>query len=557
MIRAARGACLAVLIPFIVFLACADEKPVNFTVYGSGAQLLAKSKAAVSGVMDFKTPQKLEYNFNGGVTRYFPASAELEYSFSGTVSEEIRRLFQLVFDTEDGSWVLPMGFEFAGAGSIQNAGFHYAIPVNSIGQFSITLLKPSSPPAAPSGGLPSLHIHSLELKERWYGYFHRTTDNREHFFSTPFVYASGGNTEPAYVIDPPREPGRMPSLTVDRAPEMPFSVFYADRRLQALPAAVPFHISGAFFTDKCFPLVISEPVRGFKLLYTAIPQFPLPLPADPGLILRWPIENWRDSRFEVFRWDRFPSLLIFDTADYDVQDRLFKRLAFFVEKAGFRGRLAPDAEIAGLHGWNAHDYKADDLAAFFEAARISNFTLLREERELQAVLAAEGIIRIEADRSISGGTGGIISLSRSSPDYLRSQFMAHEGFHGLFFIDEDFRNFSRTRWISLPRQDKAFITSFFDFQRYDIGDEYLMINEFMAHILQQPVSRASAYFGETLPRRVETSPWRRQALGEKDEKTNSWPALAAAFTREARAFSDYVNSRWGLSGGRVWLTVGM
>jgi hypothetical protein len=78
-----------------------------------------------------------------------------------------------------------------------------------------------------------------------------------------------------------------------------------------------------------------------------------------------------------------------------------------------------------------------------------------------------------------------------------------------------------------------------------------MINEFMAHILQQPAFRAGVYFGETLPRRLETSPRRAGVLGGKDQRTNTWPHLAAAFTREAEAFSAYVNRRWGLAAGRV------
>jgi hypothetical protein len=97
---------------------------------------------------------------------------------------------------------------------------------------------------------------------------------------------------------------------------------------------------------------------------------------------------------------------------------------------------------------------------------------------------------------------------------------------------------------------KRSILAFFGFQQYDTADEYLMINEFMAHILQQPVSHAGYYFGTTLPSRIEDS-WRSSALPAKNESSGSWPALAAAFTREAEAFSVYVDSRWGLAAGRV------
>jgi hypothetical protein len=283
--------------------------------------------------------------------------------------------------------------------------------------------------------------------------------------------------------------------------------------------------------------------------YAKAPPFPEPVAADPGLVLSWPVESWRDRRYEVFRWETFPSLLIFDFADYAAQDRMLKRLAFFVEKKGFRGRLAPDSEIAELHAWNAHDYRAEDLARFFQAVREAQFPMLAEERELERILLDSNVIRRAGDK-IAAGEGGIISISRESSDYLRSLFMAHEGFHGLFFIDGDFRAFSRSRWQQLPVQAKRFIVSYFGYQQYDTADEYLLVNEFMGHVLQQPVSQAAYYFGVTLPSRLESS-WRRADLPPKVE--GSWPVLAATFTREAEAFSGYVGNRWGLAAGRVSL----
>jgi hypothetical protein len=128
-----------------------------------------------------------------------------------------------------------------------------------------------------------------------------------------------------------------------------------------------------------------------------------PKSMDPLDILSYPVESWRDRRFELFRWDRFPEILIFDTASFAVQNRFFHRLAFFVEKAGFRGRLSPDAEITGLHGWNAHNYRAEDLANFFETARRTNFPLLPEERELQSILFTG--IRQKSSFTLHGSRG--------------------------------------------------------------------------------------------------------------------------------------------------------
>ena len=158
------------------------------------------------------------------------------------------------------------------------------------------------------------------------------------------------------------------------------------------------------------------------------------------------------------------------------------------------------------------------------------------------------------------GRGAIISLSRESDKTdrgLRPRFMAHEGFHGLFFIDEDFRNFSRQRWEVFPAPAKKFLLAFFDFQAYDINDTGLVINEFMAHVLQLPVSQAAWYFGDYQPNRmIAASPRRASALPEKEEVSPEgrrfWPYLAEAFTAEGEAFSRYVNQRWGLAAGRVW-----
>ena len=158
------------------------------------------------------------------------------------------------------------------------------------------------------------------------------------------------------------------------------------------------------------------------------------------------------------------------------------------------------------------------------------------------------------------GKGAIVSISRESDKTdkgLRPRFMTHEGFHGIYFTDEDFRNFSRGRWDAFPAAAKKFLLSFFDFQAYDTKDQYLVVNEFMAYVLQQPVSQISWYFGEFQPSRmIAASPWRKSSLPEKQELSSDgkpfWPELAAAFTAEAEAFSAYVNQRWGLAAGRVW-----
>jgi hypothetical protein len=324
--------------------------------------------------------------------------------------------------------------------------------------------------------------------------------------------------------------------------------------MEASNQADSFIVPDIFIDQESFPLIIdsitaNSSIKSVKLLPAVQKPFPEPIPADPGLVLAWPGEAFRDPRLEVFRWEGFPQVLIFDMADYDVQDRFLKRLAFFVEKAGFRGRLALDGEIAGLHGWNAHDYRPQDLAAFFEAARLTGFPLLPEERELEELLVKNSIVKRDRSGALSAGEGAIVSIARESPDYLRFQNLTHECFHGLFFIDKDFQEFSRIRWENLSPVAKRFIVAFFQRLNYDTKDTGLVINEFMAYCLQQSVSEAPNYFGKTQAARLAGDPALQKALPPKDEATGTWPEIANAFRTEAAAFSAYVDRRWGLEAG--------
>jgi hypothetical protein len=576
--RYRRSLLLFVLFLFSVLIeSCEGKYPALFPVRGTNAALTGLSRDAAAGVLDFTKPKKLEYLFDR--TSFIPplSSLEIEYAFTVPPSGEIIEYYQLVLETGGDSWALPMDLSFLGitaAGGSAAEIIHYAIPIRDTfaGKFSIALAdiepdaKRNPPPRRQE--LPRFQIRSLEIKERWFGYYQESANGAAagetaagHCFTSPFVYKLDDKAQDAvrqsYVIDPPGgfdargSSGPLPGLLVELLPGREAMAAAGNRWFEASSYTAELRVPPGLFPPEARPVIISgDRIKAFQLSYAEPPLFPTPIAADPGVILAWPVEQWRDSRYELFRWEQFPSLLIFDTTDYAAQDRLFKRLAFFAEKAGFRGRLAADEEIADLHAWNAHDYRAEDLARFFEAARVSNFPLLPEEWELEKILLDNGIIHSGAG-GISAGEGGIISISRESAPYLRSLFMVHEAFHGLFFIDEDFRAFSRRRWEQLPSRAKRFIISYFDYQHYDIKDEYLMINEFMAHILQQPASQAGRYFGTILASRIEASSWRREVLPEKDPAADSWPTLAAAFSAEAEAFSGYVNRRWGLAAGRV------
>jgi hypothetical protein len=535
-------------------VSCAYKQPAAFAFYADRAPVLyGLSKNAAAGALPFSGEAKLEYVFETPLEIRGDLSFELDYTLNLS-SNERDAPGALVLELGDLSWELPRNLGFLGIQDFPET-LRYAVPVpeGKLERISIGFV-PKDPGPAKAGQAPAgLQIRSMALAGRWYGF---SGASGFPFSLSPFVFLR----DSGLVIDPAegfRKGGELRIRTQGGSLKAEAGKGKGSFRIESSGKGGSFLVPGGFISAGSFPLTVNagSPLQEVRLAAPGDRPFPEPIPADPGMILAWPQEAWRDPRFEIFRWEGFDSILIFDMADYAVQDRFLKRLAFFVEKKGFRGRLAEDEEIASLHGWNAHDYRAASLADFFEAARKSNFPLLREERELEAILFQTGILRMEGETIISG-EGAVISVSRQSDRNLRSRFMAHEGFHGLFFIDSDFREFCRRRWNSLSDAARRFIRSYFDFQAYDVTDTELLVNEFMAYVLQQPVSQAGKYFGEHLPgQMLAVSAWRRAALPETEERsaegTSSWPEISAAFTIEGEAFSAYVNRRWGLAAGRV------
>jgi len=201
----------------------------------------------------------------------------------------------------------------------------------------------------------------------------------------------------------------------------------------------------------------------------------------------------QESVFAIYRWDRFPQVIVLDMADFTEQDRMFSRLAFFLEKRGYRGRLLSDTQLAGKHGWNAHDYGPDGLASFFNKAATTRFPLDPEEMLLRDVALREGIVTRRGD-SLVPGSGAILSISRSSSKYERILLLAHESYHGVYFCMAKYREFCARTWAATPASERRFIRRLLEYLGYDDSDSSLVVNEFQAYLLQQPRPMAPAYF---------------------------------------------------------------
>ena len=277
-------------------------------------------------------------------------------------------------------------------------------------------------------------------------------------------------------------------------------------------------------------------------------QVLIPVRTDPGLILNYNKSAWRTLDYEIFEWDRFERILFFDTRNYDIQDNFFKRMAYFVEKEGYKGTLLTDEQLQGKHGYNAHDYSAVSMANFFNKALQENFTLNKEEEILKKILLENDLIEFDGTVFIPN-EGGIVSISQESAPYLRSTFLAHEGWHTLFFKDEEFRNFTSAVYYTMDQTSIQFLKDYFKSQPglgYDQNDDYLMHNEFMAYIMQQNIKEVSKYFVHLANRGsvIKYTPKLAAYVRKTEGKT---------FEDAALALNDFVFDKYQIIGGNITL----
>jgi len=262
------------------------------------------------------------------------------------------------------------------------------------------------------------------------------------------------------------------------------------------------------------------------------------VPVDAETLLAWPIDAWRSPEREWFTWAG-TSVLVLVTANYRIQDDYLKRMAFYVEKTGYRGRLVTDSELAPLHGWNAHDYSAPDLARFFSQASREKFPLNLAENELRDRLVAAGILR-PSDNGWEPGTGALVGVSEASPPALRAVLFTHEAFHGLYYTSPEFREGVAEAWNTLSQGAQEAFRSFLALSQYDPLYEPLMVNEFQAYVLQRPAEDWVPFF-------------RDRVLGKSMPRTQAL-TLLTEYLAAAHTIDALVERLYGLRSGRVSAT---
>lgn len=271
-----------------------------------------------------------------------------------------------------------------------------------------------------------------------------------------------------------------------------------------------------------------------------------PLPTDVGLITTASMEKWRSKDYELFEWDRFHNVLIFDTRNYHVQRDFFRRMAFFCEKKGYRGKILTDEQLGAMHGYNAHDYSARSIAKFFTAVDKKKIKITEKENLLRDIALHNGLIE-KTENGYKELTGAVISISQESPLWLRRNLANHELWHGLYFTDEDFQKKCAEIYDDINDKSRAFVTGYWasqDTLGYDQNDDDLLRNELMAYIMQQSKSNVAPYFvhlanrGSVMAAIPRLCEWVRENDG-------------AAFTDIAKTFDEYARSKWHLNCGRA------
>lgn len=272
----------------------------------------------------------------------------------------------------------------------------------------------------------------------------------------------------------------------------------------------------------------------------------VPIITDPGLILNYPQNVWRSVDYEIFEWDRFDKILFFDTRNYDIQNKFFRRLAFFVEKEGYKGKILTNEQLEGKHGFNAHDYSAESMAKFFNKAKEVQVSLNYEEELLKRILLENKLIYMDGD-IVMPNEGGIVSISQETPGWSRKRLLAHEGWHTLYFRDMEFRNYVSAVYHTMDQYSLQFLKDYFASQKnlgYDQNDEYLMQNEFMAYTMQQPLNEVGKNF-------VNWANWKSVFEYTPDLAAYVRNNKGRGFEDAAIALNEFVFDKYGIVCGNI------
>ena len=216
-------------------------------------------------------------------------------------------------------------------------------------------------------------------------------------------------------------------------------------------------------------------------------------------------------------------ILVFDFPNLTSQGRALNRLAVLVEKPDApRDRVLSDAELAAyLAGagtsaetlYFGHDYRAADVARFFDLARAGGIALNPDEVAVRGALIGQRFMHLTDSvyRAIPPDQAlvSVVQLQADDPATpadetvdpgLRATILRHELSHGIFFTDRAYREYCKRFWRQvLSRGERELFRKFLSSAGYDPANEPVMINEAQAFLMHTPDARAfsAAHLGVT------------------------------------------------------------
>lgn len=234
------------------------------------------------------------------------------------------------------------------------------------------------------------------------------------------------------------------------------------------------------------------------------PQATAPLPAAPAAAKSAPpriaitsadeaaILADRSPDLRVFALADDPRVLVLSFATLHAQGLMLNRLGAFVEKAGVpRDRVLADPELeaaiiragetADTYNYG-HDYRAADLARFFDTAAREGVALRPEERRLGELLVQQAMLA-------PGAVGAVISIppETTTPPVgaaARATILRHELSHAAYFTDPAYAAYARLFWETvLSEEQRAGFRRFLVGEGYDGMNEDLMLNEAQAYLI--------------------------------------------------------------------------
>ena len=272
-----------------------------------------------------------------------------------------------------------------------------------------------------------------------------------------------------------------------------------------------------------------------------------PLPADFKQILEYNSTQWRYSDWEVFSWESFPGILIIDFQNFNIQSHMLKRLSYFVEKRGYTGKIHSFMRLTGKTDWNAHNYKAQDLATFFTEAVRSGAVLTSAETYLRELLVANGVIEKSGEGYTGGENKGIVSVSRESTPHVRALLLTHEGYHGLFYAAPGLKELVYDLWDKLIPEAQEMWVDYLksaDVWNYDYNNGYLLRNEMLGYMMQQ--KDFAEYFDNMMfPRLLKRIPDKAEHFQQNHDVARQ------AFLDTAAKISDFLLREYNLSPGNL------